>query len=78
MMSAPTLGKLDKQVQKVVARVRKLERENETLRQKAARLEKSLEEAPGAGAEDVWQQERAVVRERVERLVGHLEGALGE
>ena len=78
MMSAPTFGKLDKQVKKVIARVRQLERENEKLRQKAAKLAESLEKAPSAGAEDVWNEERAEVRQRVERLVGHLEGVLGE
>ncbi len=71
MMSAPTFGKLDTQVQKVVARVRKLERENEKLRQKAARLEKSLEEAPSAGAEGACFVCGLVLRTKTPRAFEH-------
>ncbi|MBW2278568.1 MAG: cell division protein ZapB [Deltaproteobacteria bacterium] len=77
-MSHSPLDKLDKQIAKVVARVRKLETDNEKLRQKAAKLEQSLESAPRGGTSKEWEQERAAVRSRVEKLTEHLETVLGE
>lgn len=77
-MTSSPLDKLDKQIAKVVARVKSLEADNEKLRQKAAKLEKSLAEAPSGASAEEWDKERAAVRERVEKLAEHLESVLGE
>ena len=75
-MSSSPLDKLDKQIQKVVARVKKLETENQKLQQKAAKLQKSLEAAPSETGGDDWQEEKEAIRQRVEKLVEHLETVL--
>ena len=77
-MSSSSLDMLDKQIEKVVARVKQLEADNEKLIQKAAKLEKSLESAPRGGSSEEWEAERATVRARVEKLTEHLETVLGE
>ena len=77
-MSSSPLDKLDKQIGKVVARIKRLETDNEKLRQKAAKLEAALESAPRSGSSEDWEKERAVVRSRLEKLTEHLETVLGE
>jgi cell division protein FtsB len=75
-MTASVFDKLDKQIKKVVARVHELEKENEKLRLKAAKLENTIRQAPEPAADEGWQEEKAAVRARVESLVEHLEGVL--
>lgn len=77
-MSSSPLDKLDKQIDKVVTRVKKLEGDNEKLRQKAAKLEQALESAPSGSTSEAWEKERAEVRSRVEKIAETLESALGE
>ena len=75
-MTANAFNKLDKQIKKVVARVRELEKDNDKLRLKAAKLENTIRKAPGPAADAGWPEEKAAVRARVESLVEHLEGVL--
>jgi regulator of replication initiation timing len=75
-MTADSFKKLDQQIKKVVARVRELEKENEQLRLKAAKLESSLRKKPEPADDEGWQEEKAAVKARVESLVEHLEGVL--
>ena len=75
-MTADSLKKLDQQIKKVVTRVRELEKENEKLRLKAAKLESTLRKTPEPVADDGWQEEKVAVRAQVESLVEHLEGVL--
>jgi len=77
-MSSSPIDKLDKQIQKVVARVRKLEADNQKLQQKAAKLQESLEATPSGGGGDDWREEKEAIRQRVERLVDHLETVLAD
>jgi peptidoglycan hydrolase CwlO-like protein len=75
-MTANALSKLDKQIKKVVSRVRELEKDNEKLRLKAAKLENTIRQTPDPVADEGWVEEKAVVRAQVESLVEHLEGVL--
>ncbi len=77
-MSPSGLDTLEKSVQKAIAQIQKLERDNERLRDRAAKLEKRLEEIPSDGDDAAWQEEREAVRARVEALVEHLEEVLEE
>jgi FtsZ-binding cell division protein ZapB len=76
-MSSSPMDKLDKQIQKVIARVHKLETENQKLEQKAAKLQESLEATPIDSGGDDWREEKEAIRQRVETLVEHLESVLG-
>jgi len=71
------MDKLDKQIQRVVARIKKLETENKKLQQKATKLQDRLEAAPSDSSSDEWLEERAEIRQRVESLTEHLEAVLG-
>jgi predicted RNase H-like nuclease (RuvC/YqgF family) len=75
-MTTDSFKKLDQQVKRVVARVRELEKENEKLRLKAAKLESTIRQTPEPAADEGWQEEKAAVRARVESLAEHLEGVL--
>jgi FtsZ-binding cell division protein ZapB len=77
-MSSLPLDKLDTQIQKAVARIKKLETENRKLQEKAIRLQKSLEAAPSENAADEWSQEREEIRDRVQALTEHLESVLAD
>ena len=77
-MTVNALDKLDTQIKKVVARVRELEKANEKLRLKAAKLESTIRQTPEPVADEGWQEEKAAVRARVESLVEHLAGVLKE
>ncbi len=71
-MTANAFNRLDTQVKKVVARVRELEKDNEKLRLKSAKLENTIRKTP----EPAWEEEKAAVRARMESLAEHLEGVL--
>ena len=75
-MSSSPLDKLDKQIAKVVTRVKQLESENDKLKQKASKLEKSLRAAPSQGDSQQWIEEREAIHERLEQLAEHLESVL--
>ena len=77
-MTASSFDKLDKSIQKVVTKMRKLQRENERLEAKAAKLEERLQAAPDAKDAVAWDKERETIKGRVEELVQTLETALAE
>lgn len=77
-MSPSALDALEKSVQKAIARIQKLERDNERLRDRAAKLEKRLEEIPPDAGSAECERERDEIRGRVESLVEHLEEVLEE
>lgn len=72
-MTNEWLGDLEDRVRDAAEELRRLRDENGELR---ARLDR-LNEQPSAQPDDgSWTRERAEIRERVERLVGELEGLL--
>ena len=78
-MSQSAIDKLSQSVQKTVTEVKNLRRENDRLREKAAKVEQRLEALPASSAaEDSWREERDQVRQRMEKLAEHLEGVLAE
>ena len=77
-MTTSALDKLDKSIQKVVTKMRKLQRENERLEAKAAKLEERLAAAPDAKDQAAWDKERETLRDRVEKLASTLESALAD
>jgi len=77
-MSRSHLDKLDKQIARVVTRVKQLENDNDKLRQKAAKLETSLQAVPSQADSGQWMEEREAIRDRVEQLAHHLESVLEE
>ena len=77
-MATSSLDKLDKSIQKVVTKMRKLQRENERLEAKAAKLEERLQAAPDQKEITAWTKERDTIKGRVEGLVSTLESALSE
>jgi hypothetical protein len=81
-MSTKAIDELAQSVQKVVAEIKRLRRENTRLEEKAGMLERRLEEAvvaPAAadGGAD-WRREREELRGRVAALAEHLASALDE
>ena len=77
-MTTSALDTLEESIQKAVAQIRRLERDNERLRDKAEKLEKRLEELPREADPSSWDKERRQIRARLEKLSEHLEAALGE
>lgn len=75
-MTASALDSLEESIQKAIAQIRRLERDNERLRDKAEKLEKRLEELPREIDSSSWDKERRQIRARVEKLAEHLEGVL--
>jgi len=75
-MSLPWLKELEERVQETAARLRELRAENQTLKARVAELEKELEAVPDPGQGEAWAEERAEIRERVEKLADHLEKLL--
>jgi len=80
---------LEQRVREAADEIRRLREENEALEGRIETLERELAQAidsepaaDGAGApresDGAWEQERAEVRSRVERLVRQLEGLIQE
>ena len=75
-MSLPWLQELEERVQETAARLKDLRAENETLQARVAELEEELAAVPAAGQGEAWAEEKAEIRERVEKLADHLEKLL--
>lgn len=78
-MSIAWLRDLEERVEQAGERLRSLRQENAELRARIEELEAEVAEAsasdPDAAA---WVDERTEIQERVQELVSHLEGLLGE
>ncbi|NJL30070.1 MAG: cell division protein ZapB [Thermoanaerobaculia bacterium] len=78
-MTTVWLNDLEEKIREAAKRLAELRSENETLKARVAELETMLGERDSAddGAA-AWTEEREQIRERVERMVEHLEELLGE
>ena len=77
-MTTSSIDRLAKTVQEAAEELKKLRRENDRLKEKAAKLEQRLEATPEVDpAESAWVDEREQIRGRIERLAEHLEEVLG-
>ena len=74
-LETPWLAELEARVREAAAEIGRLRHDNRKLEKEVAKLKKA---AGGNGGAAAWQQERAEVRSRLERLTAQLEGALGE
>jgi hypothetical protein len=72
---SPWLADLEARVREAVAEIGRLRQENRRLEKELAKARKA---AAGNGGAAAWEQERAEVRTRLERLTAHLEGVLGQ
>lgn len=78
-MSIAWLRDLEERVHEAARRLRELGEENEKLRQRVADLETQLTETEAADEQRaVWAEEREEIRDRVGKLVSHLEEMLEE
>lgn len=78
-MTAVWLDDLEEKVREAAKRLAELRSENENLKTRVQALESRLAEREAAGeGEAAWSEEREQIRERVERMVEHLEELLGE
>lgn len=76
-MTAVWLDDLEEKVREAAKRLAELRSENENLRTRIQALETRLAEREAVGeGEAAWSEEREQIRERVERLVEHLEELL--
>ena len=73
-LETPWLAELEGRVREAVAEIGRLRHENRKLEKEIGKLRKATGGNGGAAA---WEQERAEVRARLERLTAHLEGVLG-
>lgn len=77
-MANEWLGELDQRVEKAIRELERRGRENKSLKAQVERLTKQLAEAESAGtATGGWEAERALIRQRVEKLVHGLERLAG-
>ena len=85
-MAIEWMETLEQRVREAADEIRRLRTENDALEERIETLERELAQAvasggaePRADADDgAWEQERAEVRSRVERLVVQLEGLIKE
>lgn len=77
-MTKAWLRDLEERVQQASGRLRKLSAENGKLKKRVKELEKRLAAAPGDPQKSAWAGERDEIRQRVEKLVEHLDGLLEE
>ena len=77
-MTKAWLRDLEERVQQASDRLRKLSAENGKLKKRVKELEKRLAAAPGDQDKAAWAGERDEIRQRVEKLVEHLDGLLEE
>ena len=75
-MSTAWLRDLEEKVQEASAKLSDLRAQNDKLRERVAELEEQLEAAPDAEQIAGWTDERDDIRQRVEKLVGHLDQLL--
>ena len=75
-MTKAWLRDLEERVQEASKRLRKLAAENGKLKKRVSELEKRLKAAPSDEEKSAWAGERDEIRQRVEKLVEHLDGLL--
>ncbi len=75
-MTTAWLRDLEEKVQEASARLSDLRQQNDKLQKRVTELEEKLEEAPDAEQVAGWTEERDDIRQRVEKLVGHLDQLL--
>ena len=75
-MTTAWLRDLEEKVQEASTRLSDLRQQNDTLQKQVTELEEKLEAAPDAEQVAGWTEERDDIRERVEKLVGHLDQLL--
>ncbi len=75
-MATAWLRDLEEKVQEASARLGDLQAENERLQKRISELEEQLEAAPDAEQVAGWTEERDDIRQRVEKLVDHLDQLL--
>lgn len=78
-MTTVWLNDLEEKIREAAKRLADLRSENESLNARIQELEGALAERESAGeGAAAWTEEREQIRERVERMVEHLEELLGE
>ncbi len=75
-MTTAWLRDLEEKVQEASAQLGDLRAQNDKLQKRVAELEGKLEAAPDAEQVAGWAEERDDIRQRVEKLVGHLDELL--
>ena len=75
-MSTAWLRDLEEKVQEASAQLGDLRAQNDKLQKRVAELEDQLAAAPDAEQVAGWTEERDDIRQRVEKLVGHLDKLL--
>lgn len=75
-MTLPWLKELEERVQETAARLKELRTENAALKERVSELERELASVPDAGQGEAWAEEKAEIRDRVEKLADHLEKLL--
>ncbi len=75
-MTTAWLRDLEEKVQEASAQLGDLRAHNDKLQKRVAELEEKLEAAPDAEQVAGWTEERDDVRQRVEKLVDHLDQLL--
>ncbi|MGH9464071.1 MAG: cell division protein ZapB [Thermoanaerobaculia bacterium] len=77
-MAKEWLQELEQRVEGAIKEIERLRRENKSLKAQAERLGKqAAERQGGGGGAGGWEDERAAIRKRVERLVAGLERLAG-
>jgi len=86
-MAIEWMETLEQRVREAAEEIRRLRTENDALEERIETVERELAQAVARGArpdakepegDGAWEQERAEVRSRVERLVQQLEGLIKE
>ncbi len=77
-MTKAWLSDLEERVQQAAERLQKLAAENGKLKKRVKQLEKRLAAAPDDKKKSAWAGERDEIRQRVEKLVEHLDGLLAD
>ncbi len=75
-MSTAWLRDLEEKVQEASAQLGDLRAQNDKLQKRVEELEQKLEAAPDAEQVAGWTEERGDIRQRVEKLVEHLDQLL--
>ena len=80
-MAIEWMENLERRVHEAAEEIRRLRGENDQLLERTTSLERELAQAAGGSVvptDEAWEEERAEVRTRVEKLVRHLEGLIQE
>ena len=75
-MTTAWLRDLEEKIQEASAQLRQLREHNDQLQKQVVELEEKLESAPDAEQVAGWTEERDDIRQRVEKLVDHLDQLL--